>query len=115
MINAGDLNKRVSIQRLSANSPDRDQGGATDASWSTLATVYAKVAPLRGRELIAAQQVASEVTGTIQIRYRADLSITSADRVLYGSRAYDILAVVDPLEEHTELLLYVREGPNDGQ
>lgn len=115
MIGAGELNKRVTLQRLVANSPDRDQGGSTDQSWSDLATVYAGINPLRGREFIAAQQINSEVTGSIKIRYRADLALTSKDRAKYGTRVYDILAVVDTNEEHSELLLYVKEGPNDGQ
>lgn len=114
MLNAGDLDKRVSIQRLAPNSPDRDQGGAPDSSWVTVDTVWAGIMPLRGRELIAAQEVHSEVSGTIKIRYRASLALTAADRVVYAGRNYDILAVVDPREEHTEWLLYVREGPNDG-
>lgn len=109
MINAGDLDKRVTLQRLTANSPDRDQGGATDESWTDLATVWAKMMPLRGREYLAAQEINTEVTGAIQIRYRSDLSLNSANRVKYGTRYYDILAIVDPLERHEELILYVKE------
>lgn len=114
MINAGELNKRVTLQRLTPNSPDRDQGGAPDSTWATLATVWAKIEPLRGREFMAAQEINSEVTGSIQIRYRADITLTTGDRVGYGTRYYDILAVVDPLEEHVEIILYVKEGVSDG-
>lgn len=111
---AGKLRHRVSIQRLTPGSPEQDAGGTPDESWATIFSAWAEVAPLRGRELIAAQQVASEVTGTVRLRYRADFSITAKDRVLFGTRTYDILAVVDTMERHIEWLLYVREGTNAG-
>lgn len=111
---AGQLRHRVTIQSLVGGSPSRDSGGATEESWADLATVYAAVEPLRGRELIAAQQVVSEVSGTIRIRYRDDLTITSKMRCVFESRNFEILAAVDPQERHRELVLYVREGPNDG-
>src|SRR5690242_6032167 len=109
---AARLRHSVTIERLAAGSPQQDAGGAPDESWTSFATTYAEIAPLRGRELFAAQQVNAEVTGTIRIRYRE--GVTSAMRVTFQGRHYDILAVVDPLERHQELLLYVREGPNDG-
>lgn len=114
MIQVGRLRHRVTIQRLVAGSPQQDAGGAPDETWTDYATVWAEVAPLRGRELFAAQQVASEVSGTIRIRYRSDLSITSRMRCVFGARNYDILAVVDPMERHIEQILYVRELINSG-
>jgi SPP1 family predicted phage head-tail adaptor len=111
---AGQLRHRVTIQRLVEGSPQQDAGGTPDDAWSEYFTCYAEVAPLRGRELIAAQQVNSEVTGTIRIRYRDDKTVTTAMRAVFESRNFDILAVVDPLERHRELVLYVKEGPNVG-
>lgn len=111
---SGSLRHRVTIQRLVANSPSQDAGGVPDETWTDYATVYAEVAPLRGRELIAAQATSAEVTGSIRIRYRSDLSITNAMRVVFGSRIYDVLSVVDTNERHVELMLYVKEGPNNG-
>lgn len=110
----GQQRHRVSIQRLTAGSPQQDAGGSPDENWTTLFTVWAEIAPLRGRELLAAQQVSTEVTGTVKMRYRADYTITGRDRVLFGSRVYDILAPVNILERNNELVLYVREGTNNG-
>jgi len=109
---SGLLRHRVTIQQLVSASPQQDAGGEPDESWSAVATVWGAVEPLRGRELFAAQQVSSEVTGLIRIRYRA--GVTPKMRCVFGTRNYDILAVVDPLERHREMQLLVREGPNNG-
>lgn len=112
MLRAGVLNKRVTIQQLVAGSPQQNSGGETDEDWADVATVYAAIEPLRGRELIAAQSTASEVTGQIRIRYRS--GVTPKMRCVFGTRYYDILAVVDGREMNEEMVLYVREGPNNG-
>ena len=109
---AGRLRHRVTIQQLVAASPSQDAGGAPDESWADLVTVWGEVAPLKGRELIAAQQVSSEVTGTITIRYRS--GITARMRAVYGSRNYDLLGVVNTFERNRELILYTREGVSVG-
>lgn len=108
------LRHRVSLQRLLPGSPAQDAGGVPDEQWTTLFTCWADVAPLRGRELVAAQQVASEVTGTVRIRYRSDFQLTSKDRVLFDTRVYDVVSVVNHDERNREVILYVRENVNDG-
>lgn len=68
----GELNQRVAIKRknLTRNSVT---GGATAATPSTLATVWAKVEPLRGREKMAAQREEATSDFLITIRNRDDL------------------------------------------
>ena len=121
MIKAGALINRVVLQQLAAGSPQQDAGGAPDESWADITNgeVYAAIAPLKGREFMQAQQISNEITGTIRIRYRDDLTVTSRMRVKWAQagravRYFEILAVVDPDEAHRELVLYTREGPNDG-
>lgn len=109
---AGTLRHRVAIEQLVANSPTQNAGGEMDETWTNVATVWGAVEPLRGRELFAAQQVASEVTGTIRIRYLA--GVTPKMRCVFGTRNYDILSAVNPDERNRELILYVRDGPNAG-
>lgn len=111
-LSAGSLIHRVSIQSLTPNSPSQDPGGVPDEDWVTSFSPLAAIEPLRGRELLAAQQISSEVTGTIKIRYRADKTVTAKNRVLFGTRVYDIVAVINPEERNEELVLYVREGAN---
>jgi len=68
-----ELSERVAIQQTSTSSDG--QGGRT-TSWSTLATVYAKVQPLNSREAIQARAVASEVAYRVLLRFRSDVDAT---------------------------------------
>lgn len=106
---AGKLRHRVTLQTRTETQNDT---GESAASWSDFATVWAAVEPLRGRELIAAQAVNSEVTGMIRMRYRAGVEPTM--RAVYGSRNFNIVAIVNPEERNIELWLYTSEGLNDG-
>lgn len=112
MISAGTLRHRVTVQQLVAGSPQQNAGGEPDETWTDLVTRWASIDPLQGRQLVAAQQVNSEVTGVIRMRYLS--TVTSRMRCVFNSRYYDILAVVNPLEQNEETVLYVREGPNNG-
>jgi SPP1 family predicted phage head-tail adaptor len=112
MARVGELRHRVTLQRRTAGSPQQRPSGEPDDAWVTVAEVWAKVAPLAGRELFAAQQVHSEVTGEVEIRYRSD--VDAACRVSYGGRSYNILALIDKEERHRFLRLLVAEGANDG-
>ena len=64
-LDAGKLNKRVQIQELTNT---RDAHGGQSQSWSTVATRWAAIEPLRGRELYEAQQVHERVTVRIIMR-----------------------------------------------
>lgn len=109
---AGNLRHRVTIQQLVAGSPNQNAGGEPEEAWSDVATVYGAIRPLKGREFLSAQQTSSEVTGVIDMRYRA--GITSKMRCMFGERLFDIVSVVDPDERHIRLELSVRELANDG-
>lgn len=109
---AGDLRHLVTLQSLVAASPDQKATGEPDTTWTDWHAVHAAVEPLRGRELIAAQALQSDVDTRIRIRYRAGVS--AAMRVVFGTRHYDIVTVIDPSERHIELQLMCRQGASDG-
>lgn len=101
---AGRLRHRVSIQqRVEA----RNGYGELIATWSTLATVWGSVEPIRGREFFEAEQVQSEISTRVRIRYYD--GITAQMRVLFGSRKLQILAVIDVNERHKEMQLMCKE------
>jgi len=80
-LDAGRLTERVTIQ---ARKGVRSATGARTAeAWTTLATVWAEVLPLAGREGWNARQVDSEITHRVVIRYRSD--VTSRHRIKWGS------------------------------
>jgi len=101
---AGDLRHRITIQE---NQPVKDAEGIVQDNWVDIATVWAAIKPLSGRELLAAQAVQSETTGTIEIRYRA--GITPSQRAVFGSRIFEILAVLNIEERNRELRLLTKE------
>lgn len=105
---AGSLNKRVVIYRLVAGSPAVDSFGQPNTSWEELDTVWAAVEPLTGREFWAQQQVQSEITSRIRIRYRSDVLVGM--KIEYNSRTYVIKYMIDNLEAHRELSLMCSEG-----
>ena len=86
---AGTLNTLVAIQ---ARQPGQDAIGQPLVGWVTLATVWADVRHGNGLEAVKAGAPVSVVKASIRIRRRAD--VTSAMRVLVGSTAYAIEAVI---------------------
>jgi SPP1 family predicted phage head-tail adaptor len=70
-LSAGTLNKRVQIQELTNT---RDSHGGQTQTWNTLATRWASIEPLRGRELFEAQQVHERATVLIRMRPYSGLS-----------------------------------------
>ena len=101
---AGWLRKRVTIQEKRA---DRDPFGAERIIWVNVATVWAGVEPLRGREYLEAKQMQADVSTRIRMRYRS--GVTPEMRVLYDGRTYEIESVIDVLERGRELNLMCRE------
>lgn len=66
--------------------------GEETTRWQDVATVWAFVQPLQGREYMQAKQTQEELTTRITMRYRADLSAN--DRLLHGADVYDVLSVL---------------------
>jgi SPP1 family predicted phage head-tail adaptor len=101
---AGSLRHRVTLQQLTIS-----QGTSGDLveAWGDVATLWAAVEPLSGREYWQAQQVAAETSIRVRIRYRDGLDTTM--RVIYGTKTLEILSIVDPEERHRELQLMCRE------
>jgi SPP1 family predicted phage head-tail adaptor len=107
MIEAGRLNKKISIE---SNAAARDSHGQDVESWSPhLTDIWASIDPVRGREFFAARQFNAEVTHKVTIRYRTGISPQM--RVEYQGRYFRIEAVIDPNERHEALELMCVEAP----
>lgn len=100
----GKLRHRVTLQELVKT--DDGYGGIVE-TWQDVATVWAAIEPLRGNERYTAQQVQSELSHKVTIRYRA--GIKPQMRILYGNRVFDIEAVIDVDERHRWLELLCSE------
>ncbi len=101
---SGRLRHRVTIQSRSAT---MDAAGGQPDTWTDVATVWAGVEPLSGREYLAASANNAEVTHKVTMRHRD--GVTAAQRLAFGIRRFDILAVMDRDERGVELTLMCRE------
>ena len=107
---AGNLRRVIVIQ---SKGTATDSFGGTINSWSNFATgVRAEVAPLQGKELIAAQAAQSSTTVKFKMRYLA--GVTQSMRVVYGGKNYDITAVIDVDEMHREMHILATTGASEG-
>ena len=104
MIGAGVRDRRVTIQEKAVSTDTI--GNQTDL-WVTIATVWAAVSPLKGREYWAARQVNAETTIKVTILYRR--GVTPEHRLLYGSRVLEILEIINTNERNEELVLLCKE------
>lgn len=81
----GDLDQQIVIQQKTQT---RRAEGGYDETWSTFATVWAKVRPLSGRERTQADAVEAPADYRFTIRRRTD--ITEAMRVTWGGGTFNI-------------------------
>lgn len=100
-MNTGRLDQRVLVERLTIVQ-DPNTGAVTEG-WVTVASTWAAVEPLNGREFFAASTALSEVTTRIRLRYRPGFSVT--DRVTHEGTQYDITSIINPRSSDRELVL----------
>jgi len=85
---AGGLRHRIAIQ-VESSAPDGMGGEVlTWTSVTGLGSVPAAIWPLSSKEQLDAMKLESVITNKIRIRYRA--GITSANRIVFGSRIFNI-------------------------
>lgn len=103
-----DLRNRVVVQSTSVT---LDASGAPEDTWSAVGTRWAQVEPLTGREAFEARSLHSDVDHRITMRYDATVgAATPKHRLLWGSRAFDILSVVNVGERDEYLEFMAREA-----
>jgi SPP1 family predicted phage head-tail adaptor len=104
-VNPGKLRHRITIQQESETS---DSMGGNTIMWNDVATVWASINPLSGKEYYDAEQVQSEVSHKIRIRYRS--GITSDMRIDFKGRIFKIVSPPINWEERDrEMMLMCRE------
>ena len=101
---AGNLRNYITIQQPTE---PFDANGELSSTWSTFVQCYGSVEPLVGREYYYSKQVNAEITGKIRIRYISGITVKM--RILFGTRYFNINAVMNPDEKNVELILLVTE------
>lgn len=108
MIDPGKMRHRITFQRFDGT---RDGFGdpldTADQHWCDVATRWAAIDPISGREFYAAEQSQSEVSHKVRVRYLP--GITTDMRILWQGRRLKILSVIDWEERHESLLLMCKE------
>ena len=104
ILRAGKLRNKLIIE---SQSIANDAYGAPARTWSTFATVWGSVNPFTGREWFESGKVSSEVSTKITIRYLAN--ITAQMRVKFGTRIYNIIAILKLDELNKEMHLMCKE------
>lgn len=100
----GLLDKIIQIQRQTL---ERDTYGQQFETWINLTTVYANIKPLVGKEYLTAQQISTELTHDVTIRYRRD--VLPKMRIKYNNRLFEIHSAIDSDERREWLFLKCRE------
>lgn len=104
LMRAGVLDKRLTIQRKQVT---QDGFGAEVITWVEVATVWAQIAPLQGRELLIGKAIEAEQTTRITIRHIDGLR--SSMRAVWGTHVYDITDV-QPVEQAGKMInMFCRE------
>lgn len=110
-ISAGKLTKPVIVERL-PEPIDLDSAGQEKQDWETFAHKRAEIYPLRGREYFSAQEVDSEVTHRIVMRWDSGFKIMNAKyRVRYGDRTFDVQSMMNINEANREIqMMAIEQG-----
>lgn len=98
------LRHRVTIQRPVATKNNR---GADTITWADVATVYAEIRSVAGREETANDQVTPTAAHSITVRYRT--GITTQHRVKWGARYFGIAEVAERDNRMRTLVLTCNE------
>jgi SPP1 family predicted phage head-tail adaptor len=84
------MRSRVTLQRKAVTT---DEVGNQIETWIDYQTVWAAMAPISGREYYAASQINAEVSSKFLFRYLPE--ITPDMRILFGSRVFEVVSVMD--------------------
>ena len=102
----GDMRHRVAIQSYTEA---LDPNGGQNGTWATGSTVWAEVKTLTGRKLEIARQIDAEATVQVRMRYCGSAAVTVGNRLLFGTRIFEPVYVVNENERNISLMVVCRE------
>lgn len=105
MIRSGRLRHRVTVERPTEG---RDAHGGVSLAWSRVATRWAGIEPISGKEFIASEATQTNVSHRIMLR-AGGLTLSPRDRIRYGDRLFGITAVLDRDERGAVLEIMATE------
>lgn len=96
--------KLVTLQRRGTT---QDSAGQVVETWTEIQKAWASIDPIVGREYFNASGERAEVTHRVKIHYGP--TVAPRDRVLYGSRVFDIKSGINIEERNRDLELMCTE------
>ncbi len=102
----GDMRHRIAIQ---ANTPTKDPNGGDVDVWATATTVWASVQTLTGKKLEIARQIDAKATVEVKMRYCSTTAPTVRSRLLFGTRIFEPILVVNENERNIKLQILCKE------
>ena len=105
----GKLKNSITIQSLSQGADG--YGGYASPSYTTVITAFAKITPKSGTQVFSdktGRQVENPHTHEFLIRYRSGLS--TAQRILFGSRTFDIIQINDENDNNNYITIKTKEN-----
>jgi len=101
----GPLRHRVAINNPAAS---QDEYGDDSArTYTTAATVWASVEPISGREMLSAQQQHAETSHRIRMRFTTN--VTQESRLVWESRTFEVVSLIDNKETKQMIELLCKE------
>ena len=89
-MNIGELNRRIEVLEFQE---DRDDFGGVVGEWVIIGRVWANIIPKNNGETLTNQQVKSNQTVKITVRFYAGLS--TKHRIKYLDKLYEIVGIID--------------------
>ena len=103
MLNAGEFNRQITLQRAVYVYDSKNEKIAT---YADDVTVWAGIVTTGGREFYAAQKLNAETTALFKIRYR---DVSGTMRIKYGNRTFEIISINDVDAAHVALFISAKE------
>lgn len=111
-IRGATLRHRVQLQ--SRSTTQESTYGSQNATWTTYAQPYASIEPINGREMLSAQAVQTQLTHTITIYWNPSFTVQAADRIVFGTRIFDIQSAYNEAEDNRLIVMRCIEGTTQG-
>jgi SPP1 family predicted phage head-tail adaptor len=102
--NAGSYRHPITFQKQTT---EKNEFGEKVSTWVDFAQSRAGIYPVSGKDYFAAEQIHSDVTTKVHVRYMP--GITADMRVKFGERIFKIVAVLNFQENNKELQLMCKE------
>lgn len=105
---SGQYDQRITVKEKDVTG--QDAFGADEYTWTTVATFWAHIRAMQGRELETAQQTWADARFKVIMPWQQTVtSIKREHRITWGTRTLEILDAEDPTSLRREFIMYCRE------